>query len=264
VLTAVGSVEVSRPWYLCPHCHEGQFPADEELDIENTEFSPVVRRMQALVGQEAAFDRGREQIQLLAGLEVTTKSVERMAETIGADIARCEQQEIDRAVQLDLPIIVGEPVPILCKRLGTQAQLAARWYEPWRDKAKSRALALEVRYSKGEAAVNEAVQCEVGVSRLAPGGGGMLIAEVGLPPGAEVDRGSLTGLVEDRKAGVDAFEVAPDRVTFYLRAGPVDWKFGFRFRPRYRMRARTAASRVYDYYNPEARAVSGPVMMRVE
>jgi hypothetical protein len=113
VLTAVGQVQVSRPYYLCRHCHTGQFPADVELDIENTEFSPGVRRMHALVGQEAPFDHGREQMKLLAGLEVTTKSVERAAETIGADIARREQQEIDRAVQLDLPIIVGEPVPIL-------------------------------------------------------------------------------------------------------------------------------------------------------
>src|SRR4029077_21050478 len=30
-----------------------------------------------------------------------------------SDIARQEQQEIDRALQLDLPILVGEPVPIL-------------------------------------------------------------------------------------------------------------------------------------------------------
>ena len=28
VLTVVGQVEVSRPYYLCPHCHAGQFPAD--------------------------------------------------------------------------------------------------------------------------------------------------------------------------------------------------------------------------------------------
>jgi hypothetical protein len=113
VLTVVGKVEVSRPWYLCGHCHCGQFPADAELDIVETEFSPGVRRMQALVGQHAAFDQGREQMKLLAGLEVTTKSVERVAEAIGADIARGEQREIDRALQLDLPIIVGEPVPIL-------------------------------------------------------------------------------------------------------------------------------------------------------
>jgi hypothetical protein len=113
MLTAVGTVEVLRPYYLCPHCHKGQFPVDQELDIVHTEFSPGVRRMQSLVGQDASFDHGREQMLLLAGLEVTTKSVERVAESIGADIARQEQQEIERAVQLDLPMIVGEPVPIL-------------------------------------------------------------------------------------------------------------------------------------------------------
>ena len=52
-------------------------------------------------------------MKLLAGLEVTTKSVERTAEAIGEDIAAREQQEIQRAVQLDLPIVIGKPVPIL-------------------------------------------------------------------------------------------------------------------------------------------------------
>lgn len=113
VLTAVGKAEVSRPYYLCPHCHTGQFPADVELDVENTEVSPGVRRMLAIVGQEAPFDQGRQQMEVLAGLEVTAKAVERTAEAIGGDIAQGEQQEIQRALQLDLPIIVGEPVPIL-------------------------------------------------------------------------------------------------------------------------------------------------------
>jgi hypothetical protein len=113
VLTAVGRVEVSRPYYLCSHCHNGRFPADIELDIQDTEFSPGVRRMQAVVGQEAPFDHGRQHMKLLADLEVTTKAVERTAETIGENIAAQAQQEIQRAMQLDLPIFVGEPVPIL-------------------------------------------------------------------------------------------------------------------------------------------------------
>ena len=113
VLTAVGKVEVLRPYYLCPHCHRGQFPADVELDIENTELSAGVRRMQAVVGQEGPFDHGRQQMKLLADLEVTTKAVERTAEAIGENIAAHQQEEIQRAVQLDLPIVVGTPVPIL-------------------------------------------------------------------------------------------------------------------------------------------------------
>jgi len=111
VLTAVGPVAVSRPYYWCPDCHTGQSPADVELDIENTEFSPGVRRMQALVGQEAPFDQGREQMKVLADLEVTAKAVERAAEGIGAAIAQREPAEIPPA--LDLPAAAGEPIPIL-------------------------------------------------------------------------------------------------------------------------------------------------------
>ena len=112
VLTAVGEVELLRAWYLCPHCHNGQCPTDAALDIANTDLSPGVRRMLALVGSEAPFDHGRQQIELLAGLEVTAKAVERTAEAIGADIAAGEQREIQRALQLSLPIMAGPSIPI--------------------------------------------------------------------------------------------------------------------------------------------------------
>jgi hypothetical protein len=127
VLTAVGRVEVSRPYYLCPHCHNGQFPADIELDIENTELSPGVRRMQAVVGQEAPFDHGRQQMKLLADLEVTTKSVERTAEAIGDNIAAREQREIQRAVLLDLPNVLASAVPVLYVQMdGTGIPVVAK------------------------------------------------------------------------------------------------------------------------------------------
>jgi hypothetical protein len=113
VLTAVGEVELWRAWFLCPHCHNGQCPADAALDMEKTDLSPGVRRMLALVGSEAPFDHGRQQIELLAGLKVTAKAVERTAEAIGADIAASEQREIQRALQLSLPIVMGQPIPIL-------------------------------------------------------------------------------------------------------------------------------------------------------
>ena len=113
LLTVLGPAQITRPYYLCLHCHQGQFPADGELDIVDTEVSPGVRRMLGLVGAAAPFDHGREQMKILANLEITTKAVERTAEAIGGDIARGERQEIQQAVQLDLPIIVGKPVPIL-------------------------------------------------------------------------------------------------------------------------------------------------------
>lgn len=112
-LTALGEVEITRSYYLCSHCHQGQFPTDVELDIANTELSPGVRRMHALVGHDAPFDHGREQMKLLAGLDVTTKSIERTAEAIGEDIAQRERKEIEEAIQLDLPVVIGKPIPVL-------------------------------------------------------------------------------------------------------------------------------------------------------
>jgi hypothetical protein len=113
LLTAVGPVRFERAYYCCPSCHCGQSPRDRELDILDTEYSPGVRRMMAVVGSDASFDQGREQLELLAGLEVTRKAVERHAEAIGSDIARREQTEIQRAVQLDLPEIAGSQIPVL-------------------------------------------------------------------------------------------------------------------------------------------------------
>jgi hypothetical protein len=113
VLTAVGEAQCLRPYYLCPNCHQGQFPVDMDLDIENTELSPGVRRMLAAVGHEAAFDQCREQMKLLANLTVTTKTVERTAEAIGEHIERRQQQELNRAVQLELAIPIGPRIPLL-------------------------------------------------------------------------------------------------------------------------------------------------------
>jgi hypothetical protein len=113
VLTVVGPARILRPYYLCSRCHQGQFPADVELDVKDTEVSPGVRRMLAVVGADAPFQHGRQQMEVLAGLEVTAKAVERTAEAIGGDIAQSEQREIQRTVQLDLPVVTGEPIRIL-------------------------------------------------------------------------------------------------------------------------------------------------------
>ena len=113
MLTVLGQVELRRPYYLCAQCHSGQFPVDQELDVNQTMKSPGVRRMLAMVGQESAFARGQQQLKLLANLDVTTKEVERTAEAIGNNIAEREQQEIQNGFQLELPVIVGEPIPIL-------------------------------------------------------------------------------------------------------------------------------------------------------
>ncbi len=112
VLTMLGPVEFQRGYFVCGQCGQGQSPRDRELDVEGTEFSPGVRRMMAAVGADASFEQGREQLELLAGLEVTAKAVERQAEAVGADIEAGELKEIHRAKQLDLPEVCAPAAPV--------------------------------------------------------------------------------------------------------------------------------------------------------
>lgn len=148
------------------------------------------------------------------------------------------------------------------------AQLVETHYLPW---AKSlatqaenfkpgpaRALRLAVNFDKTEAQISDTITCRVEAERVGFGGYGMLLAEVGLPPGAEVDRASLELAVKSAGYAINQYDVLPDRVVFYLwpRAGGV--KFAFKFKLRYGVKAMTMASILYDYYNPEARAVVAP------
>jgi hypothetical protein len=111
ILTVLGPVQLRRPYYLCDDCSTGHYPADAELGVAGLESSPGVRRMQAVVGSEMPFVPGREPMKLLAGLDVTAKAIERAAEAIGAEIAQHDAQEISRAKQLVLPVVLKQSIP---------------------------------------------------------------------------------------------------------------------------------------------------------
>ena len=49
--------------------------------------------------------------ELLAGLDVTAKAIERAAEAIGTQIAQRDEQEIGRAKQLVLPVVCKQDIP---------------------------------------------------------------------------------------------------------------------------------------------------------
>ncbi len=69
--------------------------------------------MMATVGSDQSFQHGRDQIALLAGVELTAKAVERHAEAIGGDIEAGEQDAIARSKQLEIPEMCGPETPIL-------------------------------------------------------------------------------------------------------------------------------------------------------
>ena len=91
----------------------------------------------------------------------------------------------------------------------------------------------------------------------------MLLAEIGLPPGAVVDRSSLEKAMNDADWNISQHEIRPDRLVVYLwpKAGGTD--FDFTFRERSEVNALPAPSVLYDYYNPEAQTVVRPTRIDV-
>lgn len=154
------------------------------------------------------------------------------------------------------------------------AQLVTTYYLPWQHSAAggaegggartSRQLRLAVSFDRVRAAVGEEIVCRVEAERVGQAGYGMLLAEVGLPPGTDVDRASLERAMKEADWGLERYDVLPDRLVVYLwpRAGGT--RFSFSFRPRLGMNAKAAASLLYDYYNPEARAVVAPATFVVK
>jgi hypothetical protein len=144
------------------------------------------------------------------------------------------------------------------------------YYIPWKDSlatteetlqlGESRSLRFDVGFDQNTPATGQTVLCHVEAERIGFRGYGLMIADVGLPPGADVDRESLA--LAGAKS-VLSYEVRSDRVVFYLWPSAGGVKFEFQFRLRYRMEALASASILYDYYNPESHAIVQPVRFNV-
>ncbi|MFL6276964.1 MAG: MG2 domain-containing protein [Blastocatellia bacterium] len=157
------------------------------------------------------------------------------------------------------------------RRAATASQASAqlvtshyeRWDEPSRPRESPQALRLKVAFDKTELKAGDDVTCHVEAERVGFQGYGMMLAEIGLPPGADVDRASLERAMTESNWEVSQYDVLPDRLIVYLwpRAGGT--RFAFKFKPRYGLKAQTAPSMLYDYYNPEARATLAPSRFHV-
>jgi hypothetical protein len=148
------------------------------------------------------------------------------------------------------------------------------YYVPWdldpekggasRQPGSSSALRLAVRFDKNQAKIAEAVRCEVDAERVGFRGDGMLLAEIGLPPGSEVDRESLENAKSNSGWDLNEYDVEPDRLIVYLWPKAGGTKFSFSFKARFALKALSGPSIVYDYYNPEAHALVAPTAFTVQ
>ncbi len=110
LVTVLSSIEVERAYYYCLRCRVGVIPKDKELDIIRTKFSPGVRRMMSAVGAKEPFAEGRQDLEELAGIRVSTKEVERIAEATGCEVQELLDRDQELAMTAKVVRIVSAPI----------------------------------------------------------------------------------------------------------------------------------------------------------
>jgi len=113
LITILGPLTYRRSLFVCPVCGRTRFPGDALLDIEGTTRSPGVRRMISRVGQADAFKKGREDLKIYAGITVSAKDVERVAEGVGMEMEAWSKTEREELCREDPPEGGGKSIPVL-------------------------------------------------------------------------------------------------------------------------------------------------------
>ncbi|MBI4289125.1 MAG: ISKra4 family transposase [Chloroflexi bacterium] len=94
-VSVLGLLILQRAYYHCVACGAGFYPRDRALGLEGGTLSPGVLRMVGRVGAMVSFEEGYELLRELAGVDVSTKHVERAAEALGREVAEDERRVVE-------------------------------------------------------------------------------------------------------------------------------------------------------------------------
>lgn len=112
IVSLLGEGTFSRMYFGCK-CGHHSLPKDELLDIENTSFTPGVRRVVSQLAACDSFERSSATLEEVCGIYVCAKDVERIAEAAGADIETEKARQIEEAFSLykeEQPVGLSIPV----------------------------------------------------------------------------------------------------------------------------------------------------------
>ena len=134
--SVLGPLHWKRAYYDCGRCHHGFCPRDRALKLELFSLTPGVLRMTASAAALMSFEESSGLLHELAGVEVSAKQVERAAETLGAEIAEDERQDVERICEVAPSMYLGldgTGVPMrpqeVADRAGKQADGSAKTRE---------------------------------------------------------------------------------------------------------------------------------------
>ena len=134
--SALGPLSLERAYYHCERCQSGFCPRDRALGLEGSSLSPGVLRMTGSAAALVSFEESSGLLHELAGVEVSAKQVERVAEGLGAEIAVDERQPAENRSPAAPTMYLGMDgtgvpmrAPEVADRAGKQADGSAKTRE---------------------------------------------------------------------------------------------------------------------------------------
>ncbi len=143
-------------------------------------------------------------------------------------------------------------------------EIVSRYYLPWEivPRGEKPSFVIDVQYDRTDLGVNDIVEVDVEVQLMVPGKAQMVMVDLGIPPGFEVQTPTLDELVGKT---IQKYTLTPRQIIIYLDevsfGKPV--AISYQLQAKYPIRAKVRASRVYEYYNSEQGAYQPPIQMRV-
>ena len=148
-------------------------------------------------------------------------------------------------------------------------QVAGRYFLPWDQKPAAEALSIDVHYDRTHLDQDQIATATATVRNNLTKAAGMVMVDLGIPPGFELLSEDLDTYREksaNLKSGrLEKFSLTATQAILYFDSIAPNGKFAlsFRLRAKYPIRARTFASRVYEYYAPDVSSLAPPVQLEV-
>jgi uncharacterized protein YfaS (alpha-2-macroglobulin family) len=213
-------------------------------------------------------------------LKALLQSLARAAEEIDAQVTvevngkhvgsfKITQDDYEVVRQVDAREVVrsgANQVEITVKGKGSALyQIVGKYYLPWEliERPKQELLSIDVEYDRTKLAADDMVTAAVRVVNNDRRDCNMVVIDLGVPPGFEVQSEDLDKLVRGKK--IEKHTIAARQIIVYLDslASGKPLEFSYRLRAKFPMKAATPASTVYRYYNPEIKATASPVDIEV-
>jgi uncharacterized protein YfaS (alpha-2-macroglobulin family) len=153
-----------------------------------------------------------------------------------------------------------------------QYQIVGRYFVPWARRVEAgprEPLTIDLSYDRTQLAQDEIATAKVQVTNNTPAKAKMIMVDLGIPPGFEPSGEDFAGLVDstrDKNGGkLEKYTITAKQVILYFDGlNPRQRiEFSYKLRAKFPVRAKTIASRVYEYYNPTVEDKTKPVEMTV-